>query len=107
MNSRPAHNRPDSPAEEKRAMAGAQQSNSPVGDTQSWASGLWIIPLGWELAVPIVAGALLGHWLDDRYQSSPLWTVLALSLGTAAGFYNVWRLVRHAGERDRRRADPE
>ena len=107
MNRRPVHKVADSPAEERRAMAGEQQSNSPVGDARSWASGLWIIPLGWELAVPIVAGALLGHWLDNRYQSGPVWIILLLFLGAAAGFYNVWHLIRRASQRDRRRAAPE
>lgn len=63
-----------------------------------------MIPLGWELAVPIAAGALIGHALDSRYQSSPVCTFLLLLLGAAAGFYNVLTLIRRAGQRDRYRA---
>jgi F0F1-type ATP synthase assembly protein I len=64
-----------------------------------------MIPLGWELAVPIAAGAVLGHRLDSRYQSTPVWTFLLLLLGAAAGFYNVLTLIRRAGQRDRHKSD--
>lgn len=98
---------PISPTEEHRTITGQQQSDPAPSRSRGWVSGLWIIPLGWELAVPIVAGAVLGHWLDNRYQSSPAWTILLLFLGTAAGFYNVWSLVRRAGQRDRHAGDSE
>ncbi len=107
VNSRPTRDVTISPTEDKGKMARPQQSDVPTGGRRVWARGLWIIPLGWELAVPIAAGAVLGHRLDSRYQSSPVWTLVLLLLGAAAGFYNVWSLIRRAVQRDSYRADPK
>ena len=45
--------------------------------------------------VPVVAGAYLGIWLDERAAGySTRWTVSLIVLGVAAGAYNVYRYVR-------------
>jgi F0F1-type ATP synthase assembly protein I len=50
-----------------------------------------ITTLGWDLAVPIVGGALLGHALNGRYHTGPVVTLALLLLGVLVGVYNVWR----------------
>ncbi len=57
-------------------------------------SALRVSMLGWDLGVPIVAGAVLGHMLGDRYQTGPILTVALLVLGLTVGVYNVWRQLR-------------
>ncbi|HEU5451940.1 MAG TPA: AtpZ/AtpI family protein [Terriglobales bacterium] len=51
--------------------------------------------LGLAMALPIVAGAYLGHWLDDRLAGySVRWTVGFLLLGVAIGAFNVYWLIK-------------
>jgi len=61
------------------------------------------LSLGWDLVVPIAAGALLGYWLDRNYQTGPGMTAVALLLGAAAGYVNVIRLLRRLDRSLRRR----
>ncbi len=50
---------------------------------------------GLLLAVPLVLGAYLGRWLDERSPGySVHWTVNCILLGLAVGAYNVWRFFK-------------
>ncbi|MCT2535087.1 AtpZ/AtpI family protein [Aquibacillus koreensis] len=42
---------------------------------------------------PLV-GIYIGTWLDDRLSTDPLFLILALILGLAAGIYGTIHLVR-------------
>jgi F0F1-type ATP synthase assembly protein I len=68
--------------------------------------------VGWELAISIVGGLLVGWWVDERRGSSPLWTLVGLGFGTFTGFYALFRtaqqMQRDAADeasRDRRREE--
>jgi ATP synthase protein I len=51
--------------------------------------------LGLLFAVPIVAGAYLGRWLDTLATGySVRWTLSLILLGIALGGYNVFRFLR-------------
>jgi len=50
--------------------------------------------LGWDLAVPMCGGALLGHSLDQRFDTGSLLTLLLLVSGMVVGFYNVGRAIQ-------------
>jgi ATP synthase protein I len=51
--------------------------------------------LGLLIALPIVAGAYLGEWLDRRIHGfSVSWTVTFLIIGVAVGTFNAWWFVR-------------
>jgi F0F1-type ATP synthase assembly protein I len=63
---------------------------------------LRISTLGWDLAVPIIGGAMLGHLLNERYNTGPVLTVVLLLLGLMVGAYNVWCQIRLELARDRR-----
>jgi len=63
---------------------------------------LRVSTLGWELAVPIAGGALLGYMLHGRYHSGPLVTVALVFLGAIVGAYNVWRQLKLELGRDGR-----
>ena len=47
--------------------------------------------IGWAVAMPTVAGALLGYWLDREYTSSHSWTLTLLLLGLFGGCVSAWR----------------
>ena len=57
--------------------------------------------LGWDLALPIFGGVLLGHFLDSRWGTAPALTIGLLVLGIVVGFLNIWRFVRRLEKRQR------
>lgn len=61
----------------------------------SFWQGLALVgAVGWTVALPAVAGALLGHWLDARFAAGPFWSLSLLSLGVTLGCIAAWRRVR-------------
>lgn len=49
--------------------------------------------VGIQMGVIIAAGVFLGDWLDTKYQSAPLWTVIC-SLGAVfSALYQVYKEV--------------
>ena len=58
--------------------------------------------LGWDLAVPIFGGVLLGHLLDRWLATGYLFTIGLLMFGIGVGYYNVARFIRRV---DRRSAE--
>jgi F0F1-type ATP synthase assembly protein I len=73
----------------------------------AWRDGLVTTSLGWDLALPIFGGVLLGHFLDRWLHTGYVLTLGLLALGTITGFYNVARAIRREIARDRRRAQRE
>lgn len=58
-----------------------------------------VTELGFGIGIPIVLGALLGDYLDERYGGRGLIFVAVFLLGLASGLYNGYRLLRSAVER--------
>ncbi len=48
--------------------------------------------VGWSVAAPMLAGALLGQWLDAQGFSERSWTLMLMLAGLVAGCWNaaVW-----------------
>ena len=58
----------------------------------SFWEGLSLVgAVGWMIAIPSVLGAVVGRWLDDRFGSGVLCTLLLLGLGLAAGCLAAFR----------------
>jgi F0F1-type ATP synthase assembly protein I len=68
-----------------------------------WAEAMRASTLGWELALPIFGGVLLGYGLDRRFGTRYIFTVSLLFLGAGAGFYSLWRYGQRLAARDRKR----
>ncbi len=49
--------------------------------------------LGIQMIIPIIGGAFLGIWLDGKYESSPLWTLILACLGIVVGMYGFFKTV--------------
>lgn len=59
------------------------------------AQTIYLGTLGLLLVLPVVVGAYLGHWLDERsggYSTS--WTLSLIVLGVMIGAVNVYLLIR-------------
>jgi ATP synthase protein I len=48
---------------------------------------------GWLFAIPVVAGAYLGRYLDGKIAGGRSWTLTFIILGIAAGIYNLWHFL--------------
>jgi F0F1-type ATP synthase assembly protein I len=78
------------------------QKRDDHGDGASlWSEALRAASLGWDLAVPIFGGVLLGHGLDRWLETGYVFTLGLLLLGVATGFYNVFRAVQRLEARER------
>ena len=53
--------------------------------------------IGFLMAGSVAIGTLGGSWLDRRLGTDPWLTILGALLGTAAGFVEMFRLVRMTG----------
>ncbi len=57
-------------------------------------SGLGVMGLvGWSVALPALAGAAVGLWLDRRHPDGRSWTLALLVAGLCLGCFNAWRWV--------------
>ncbi|MEL7627233.1 MAG: AtpZ/AtpI family protein [Anaerolineaceae bacterium] len=51
--------------------------------------------IGWEIAIPIVGGPLLGFILDRRFDSGVRWTVILLGVGLVAAISAVMKYIHY------------
>jgi F0F1-type ATP synthase assembly protein I len=56
---------------------------------------------GFELAASVLLGLFGGQWLDRRLGTAPLFLLVGVLLGMAAGFWNLYRLSLRIGQRTR------
>lgn len=52
-----------------------------------------ISQLGLTLAVPIILGALAGHWIDGKLGTGMIFFVLLLLLGLVGGFVGAYQQI--------------
>ncbi len=73
---------------DKARRDGAQASAEGTGRAMSLAFRVMS-----EFVAGVVVGCLLGWQLDEWLSTTPLFLIVFLALGTAAGFWNVYRLA--------------
>lgn len=69
--------------------------------------GMRAMSLGWELAMPIFGGVLLGYYLDRWLDTGHNFTIGLLVAGIGMGFYNIWRFGQRFAEKTHRSADTD
>ena len=53
--------------------------------------GLGMVGLiGWSVVIPMMFGALLGRWIDNKGAGGFIWTLLFLLVGLTLGCISVW-----------------
>ena len=62
-----------------------------------------LLGIGSYLATTIVGLTLVGHFLDLRFDSEPVLTLVFLVLGLVAGFYGAYRQLTQLIERQQPR----
>lgn len=68
-------------------------------ETEGRVKKKYIIPseyfnLGMYFLVPILTGLFIGLWLDKRFDRKGFFTILLMSIGVIASFYNLIKLYR-------------
>lgn len=69
-----------------------RQDDDPGASKKSLIRDFAKTSLGWELAIPIFAGAYFGHLLDKATNSTITFMLTLTFIGIGVGYYN---LVRH------------
>lgn len=66
-----------------------KQQNHP---SKSWKTLALLGTLGWNLVIPIVAGAFIGRFLDQKFGQGHFWTLSLIALGVMITFYNLFNI---------------
>jgi ATP synthase protein I len=105
---------PREPSEARFAEQAGAKAARKVKARRHAADGVWfglgmMGLIGWSVAVPTLAGAALGLWLDRRHPGAHSWTLALLAAGLAIGCANAWHWVAKQDKamRDEREADDE
>ena len=53
--------------------------------------------LGFEVVLPVLLSTYGGYWLDERLGTLPLFLLVGVLLGMAAGFYTLFKRVAGPG----------
>lgn len=64
-----------------------------------------VTTISWNLALPPVGGAILGHYIDNRTQSGITWTLSLLALGVMVAFSNLYNLYIEHGRQKKNKDD--
>lgn len=64
-------------------------------DTKQYLGEIWkdlwyYSSLSFSIALSIMIGTGLGYLTDMSYGTNPVWTLIGLTLGTLAGFRNIY-----------------
>ena len=83
-------------------MAG-QKGEENGGWSAIWREAMVAMSLGWDLAVPIFGGVLLGYFLDRFLGTRYVLTLGLLFLGVVVAYYNLARFIRRTDREDEER----
>jgi len=61
-----------------------------------WVGALRFTGIGFYIGGCIIAGVVLGVWLDTKVDVSPLFTLLGLGFGLFAAFFGTYRMLLSA-----------
>ena len=57
------------------------------------AAALRLIGVGWFIGISILLGVVAGLWLDNKYDTKPLFVIIGLVLGLIVAGYGVYRML--------------
>ena len=68
-------------------------SKSVRNSKQALIKDINLMSLGWELALPIFAGALIGYLIDRQFNTQYFYSIGLLLLGIGIGYYNIYKYI--------------
>ena len=54
--------------------------------------------LGMQLTITVTVMVFVGIWLDEKFDLSPVFTIVFASIGVSAGLYNFIKSVINSGK---------
>lgn len=54
---------------------------------------LALTSIGWELALPIFGGLLIGYYIDRRLATGFIFTLILLIIGVLIGYYSLYKYI--------------
>jgi len=70
-----------------------RQARRESGHRTFWTSLGVLGSVGWPIALLTAGGALLGHWLDRRWETGVRFALIFLTIGVVVGCWAAWRNV--------------
>ena len=58
-----------------------------------WAAAFRFIGVGWFVGVSILLGVLGGLWLDNEFNTGPLFVIIGLLFGLVTAGYGMYRML--------------
>jgi ATP synthase protein I len=59
-----------------------------------WAAALRLTGIGFYIAACILIGIFTGLWLDNKFNTNPLFVILGLVLGLGVAVIGVYQMIR-------------
>jgi ATP synthase protein I len=56
------------------------------------------VTIPFVLALPPIAGWVIGSWIDKHYNTTPVWMYIFLVLGFVAGIRECYRIIKRFGD---------
>ena len=54
-----------------------------------------VFAIAGSIVAPPIIGILIGNFIDNRFQTSPWFTLILLLLGIASGIFSLFKLVKN------------
>lgn len=67
-------------------------------DGISWRAATTTVGLALAIPSMLFVPALVGWWIDRKYDTSPLWLIIGLVIGMVATAFDVYRLLKRLGQ---------
>ncbi len=90
------HHRGDVPTAVKRDFS--RRARREKGHRTFWKSLSVLGMVGWPIALASAGGALLGRYLDNRFDAGVRFTLMLLTAGALLGSYVAWTVLKGHGE---------
>ena len=59
-----------------------------------WPAAVRLIGVGWYVGISITLGILAGLWLDNKYDTKPIFILIGLLLGLTVAGFGVFRMLQ-------------
>lgn len=59
-----------------------------------WATFGIYSAIGFQFAIAVLAGLFLGNYLDEKWGTSPILTLIGLIFGFTGGLYNLIKVLK-------------
>jgi F0F1-type ATP synthase assembly protein I len=91
-------------------MSESQKTDEPgnrqTGFLEAYREFAPYLTLGFQLAAAVIILFFIGDWLDARYHTSPLFSLIGVAIGTVGGLIKFIRSVIQVRKRNSTRSGP-